>query len=70
MEERNTQELQQSIDTMGEHLFNRFAEFINLDTVEGNKTANAIHKEWVVDGQDPEEDNYEFTFLYRISEIT
>jgi len=70
MEERNTQELQQSIDTMGEHLFNRFAEFINLETDEGNKTAKAIHMEWVVDGQDPEEDNYEFTFLYRISELT
>ena len=69
-EERNTEELQTSIDTMGAHLFDRFAKFLELETDEGNETALAIQQEWVVDGQDPEADDYEFTFLYRISELT
>ena len=36
---------------MGQTLFDRFAELLDDD----QETAEVLHSEWVVDGQDPEE---------------
>tara|TARA_B100001121_G_C18616721_1_gene587259 strand:- start:916 stop:1065 length:150 start_codon:yes stop_codon:yes gene_type:complete len=48
---------------MGQTLFDRFAELLDDD----QETAKALHSEWVVDGQDPEEGDYEFIFVEKIS---
>jgi|TARA_R100000455_G_scaffold16524_1_gene7957 hypothetical protein len=64
MNEENLSQLRdQSIETMGQTLFDRFAELLDDD----QETAKALHSEWVVDGQDPEEDDYEFIFVQEIS---
>ena len=48
---------------MGQTLFDRFAELLDDDHKLGNS-----HSEWVVDGQDPEEQSdYEFIFVEKIS---
>ena len=54
----NTTEAQKSIDLMGEHLFHRFSELLDNEP----ENAVALHQEWVVDGKDPEEDDYSFLF--------
>ena len=62
----NTTEAQKSIDLMGEHLFHRFSELLDNEP----ENAVALHQEWVVDGQDPEEDDYAFLFLAKITELS
>ena len=47
---------------MGQTLFDRF-ELLDDD----QETIKALHSEWVVDGQDPEEGDYEFIFVEKIS---
>ena len=40
-----------------------------LHTMGDSVTANAIYDEWVVDGIDPEDYNYDFLFLEDLTEI-
>jgi|TARA_R100000081_G_scaffold13858_1_gene5617 hypothetical protein len=64
MNEQDSNQLRdESIETMGQTLFDRFAELLDDD----QETAKALHSEWVVDGQDPEEGDYEFIFVEKIS---
>ena len=45
---------------MGEQIFERFAHFIEIEDVD---TARALHEEWNVNGQDPEDGSYQFMFI-------
>ena len=40
-----------------------------LHTMGDSVTANAIYDEWVVDGIDPEESDYDFLFLEDLTEV-
>tara|TARA_E500000178_G_scaffold299555_1_gene307322 strand:- start:3681 stop:3878 length:198 start_codon:yes stop_codon:yes gene_type:complete len=40
-----------------------------LHTMGDSVTANAIYDEWVVDGIDPEDSNYDFLFLEDLTEV-
>lgn len=51
---------QTSIDMMSEHLFERFQQFLKEEDLE---TMKAIMDEWLVDGRNPEDGDYEFTFV-------
>jgi hypothetical protein len=51
---------QKCVDQMGEQIFERFAHFIEIEDVD---TARALHEEWNVNGQDPEDGSYEFMFI-------
>ena len=51
---------QDCVDLMGEQIFSRFAHYIEVEDVD---TARALHEEWTVDGQDPEDGSYEFLFI-------
>jgi len=56
-------ERQTSIDNMGDSLFEMLQSAANCGNV-GN--AKAIHDEWIVDGNDPEDNHYEFIFLDKL----
>jgi len=51
---------QKSIDIMGEHLLERLSFFAESDDFD---TMSAIYSEWIVDGRNPEDGEYEFTFV-------
>lgn len=55
-----TPEFQHSIDNMSETLFFAMEECIKQGK---NEDAIAICEEWLVDGQDPEDGEYEFYFM-------
>ena len=55
---------QDNIDTMGQTLFESFAKLIDKDEV---KNAQSLYQEWVVDGLDPEDGEYEFLLLNKLS---
>ena len=54
------QEKQFIVDLMGNTLYRVFQK--NFDK-EDYTTSDAIYQEWVVDGQDPEDGEYEFMFI-------
>jgi len=58
-------EQQTSIDNMSETLYERMTEIAD----ERPHDAVAIYEEWVVDGQDPENDDFEFIFLQNFTLI-
>ena len=47
----------QSIDIMGETLLSAIQKEENVDNIK------ALYSEWVVDGQDPEDGEYQFLYL-------
>jgi len=49
-----------AIDNMSDSLWQALQSAAESDNI-GN--AKAIHDEWIVDGQDPEDGGYEFIFL-------
>ena len=51
---------QESIDQMSSHLLNQLYLHVEDDNI-GN--ADAIHSEFIVDDQDPEDGHYEWTFI-------
>ena len=57
---------QKSVNLMAEHLYQQLAQHVENDNY-GN--SDAIHSEWVVDGQDPEDGEYEFIFIDYLSQI-
>ena len=55
-----TDDKQHSIDNMGDTLLEKLEAHINVNNLE---EARAIFNEWMVDGDDPEDNEYEFLFL-------
>ena len=55
-----TDDKQHSIDNMGDTLLEKLEAHINVNNLE---EARAIFNEWSVDGDDPEDNEYEFLFL-------
>ena len=60
------QHYEDCVSDMSETLFARFQHF--LDT-EDKVTAKAVMLEWMVDGQDPQDGVYEFTFLEDLTNV-
>lgn len=54
------------IDSMGDSLLKSITRSVGNDELEN---AHALYTEWVVDGVDPEDDDYEFLLLNDLSEI-
>jgi len=50
---------------MGETYFNRLAVLVDENRI---ADSDAVYSEWVVDGQDPEDGEFEFTFIPALSE--
>lgn len=55
-----TPEMQHSIDNMSDTLFSAMQKSMNQGR---NADAIALCEEWLVDGKDPEDGEYEFTFI-------
>jgi len=55
-----TPEMQHSIDNMSETLFSAMEESVNQGR---HDDAIALCEEWLVDGKDPEDGEYEFIFI-------
>ena len=55
-----TDDKQHSIDNMGDTLLEKLEAHIKVNNLE---EARAIFNEWIVDGDDPEDNEYEFLFL-------
>ena len=51
---------QKAVDKMGETHYIRLAVLVDENRIQD---ADAIFSEWVVDGQDPEDGKFEFTFI-------
>ena len=56
---------QKAVDKMGETYYNRLAVLVDENRIQD---ADAIFSEWVVDGQDPEDGSFEFTFVPALME--
>jgi len=54
-----------SIDLLANNYFDKLQAHLNIDNF---KDAAAIYQEFVVDGVDPEEDNYTWLFLEDLTE--
>tara|TARA_B100001113_G_scaffold303515_2_gene263442 strand:- start:15 stop:200 length:186 start_codon:yes stop_codon:yes gene_type:complete len=54
------------IDSMGDSLLKSITKSVSNDEFEN---AHALYSEWVVDGVDPEDNDYEFLLLNDLSEI-
>ncbi len=59
-----TQERDQCIDKMANHLFSVMQECIKDDR---NEDALAICEEWMVDGKDPQDEDTEYIFIPNIT---
>ena len=57
---------QESVDLMAEQLYQQMVQHVDNDDY-GN--SDAIHSEWVVDGKDPEDGEYEFIFIDYLSQV-
>jgi len=64
-EQMNQETYQTAVDKMGETYFNRLTDLVNENRI---ADSDAVYSEWVVDGQDPEDGDYEFTFIPCLSE--
>lgn len=58
--DRQTFERETSIENMGETLFIRLTDKVKAGE---NEDAIAICEEWIVDGVDPQDQDYEWTFM-------
>ena len=66
MDQQMKQETYQTaVDKMGETYFNRLSVLVDENRI---ADSDAVYSEWVVDGQDPEDGSYEFTFIPCLSE--
>ena len=61
----NQETYQLSVDTMGKHLYERLATLVDENRIQDS---DAVYSEWVVDGQDPEDGEFEFTFIPCLSD--
>ena len=64
-EQMNQETYQTAVDKMGETYFNRLSVLVDENRI---ADSDAVYSEWVVDGQDPEDGDYEFTFIPCLSE--
>ena len=60
------QQYEDCVSDMSETLFARFQHFIDT---QDRDTAKAVMTEWMVDGQDPQDGVYEFTFLEDLTNV-
>ncbi len=51
---------QKNIDIIANHYMQRVEHFVDLNDI---TTCNALYEEFVVDGQDPEDGDYEWQFI-------
>lgn len=51
---------QKNIDIIANHYMERVEHFVDLNDI---NTCNALYSEFVVDGQDPEDGEYEWQFI-------
>ena len=66
MNEQMKQETYQTaVDKMGETYFNRLSVLVDENRI---ADSDAVYSEWVVDGQDPEDGEFEFTFIPCLSD--
>ena len=65
MKQMNQETYQKAVDKMGETYFNRLSVLVDENRI---ADSDAVYSEWVVDGQDPEDGAYEFTFIPCLSE--
>ena len=65
MKQMNQETYQKAVDKMGETYFNRLTVLVDENRI---ADSDAVYSEWVVDGQDPEDGSYEFTFIPCLSE--
>ena len=56
----NNKMYQRNIDIIADTYMNRVTHFCDLNDIE---TCNALYEEFVVDGQDPEDGEYEWQFI-------
>lgn len=56
----HTADRQISVDLMSEHLLDQVHQHVENDNI-GN--SDAIHSEFIVDGEDPEDGHYEWLFI-------
>ena len=61
----NQETYQTAVDKMGETYFNRLTVLVDENRI---ADSDAVYSEWVVDGQDPEDGEFEFTFIPCLSE--
>ena len=61
----NQETYQECVDRMGQHYFNRLAVLVDENRIQDS---DAVYSEWVVDGQDPEDGSFEFTFVPALME--
>jgi len=61
----NQELYQTAVDKMGETYFNRLAVLVDENRI---ADSDAVYSEWIVDGQDPEDGEFEFTFIPALSE--
>jgi len=57
---------QKCVELMGETLFELFQTACDKGDY---ATSNAIYEEWMVDGRDPEDGEYEFMFINDLTEV-
>ena len=56
----HTADRQISVDLMSDTLLNQLTQHVENDEIEN---ADALYSEFIVDGQDPEDGHYEWTFI-------
>jgi len=56
----NDTKYQEAVDIMGHHLYERLAVLVDENRIQDS---DAVYSEWIVDGRDPEDGSYEFTFI-------
>ena len=64
-EQMNQETYQTAVDKMGETYFNRLSVLVDENRI---ADSDAVYSEWVVDGQDPEDGEFEFTFIPCLSD--
>ena len=57
---------QTSVDLMGEHLLQMLTQQVENGKIDNS---DAIHSEWMVDGQDPEDGVYQFLFINDLTQV-
>ena len=65
--EKKKKILDKVVEIMGNQLFGRYTYYCNQNTIEGDKDALAIHREWFVEGEYPLADN-EISYVMRLKE--
>ena len=57
---------QECVDTMSVHFHKQIAELVERHEFDNS---DALFDEWIVDGQDPEDGEFEFIFINDLTEV-